>query len=106
MTKDASSEELKKLLIDDSSDFVFHAAYLVYLKVWSENPDDGIRLELNKSIQSLAENKEYSTFYKKINQYRKDVSSNYSDRSGFKAQRKGAWRKNEAKRISISRHKK
>ena len=56
---------------------------------------------------SLAEDKEnISTFYDKIGQYRKNVSNDYSSRSMFKAQKKSAWRKSEAKKGTILRHKK
>lgn len=55
---------------------------------------------------SLAENREnYSTFYDRINQYRKNVSNDYPNISRFKAQKKTTWRKNEAKKNQISRHK-
>ena len=106
MEKDNSSEKVAKLLIDDPSDFGFHAAYLAYSKAWDENLDEKIRHELNKVMLSLAENKgNYSTFYHEIDQYRKNVSNDYSSRGIFKAQKKSAWRKSEAKKASISRHK-
>jgi len=104
---DDSQIKATKLLIDDSSNFGFHAAYLVYSKAWAENEEDGIRIELNNLIQSLADNQEdYSTFYQKINQYRKNISGNYVESPRFKSQKKRAWRKNQAKKIRISRHKK
>lgn len=107
MTEDNSSEKVAKLLIDDPADFGFHAAYLAYSKAWDENPDEGRRFELNKVMLSLAKNKgDYSAFYREISQYRKDVSSDYSDRVSFKAQKKSAWRKSEAKQSRILRHKK
>ena len=107
MNDDNFNEKVTRLLVDDSSDFGFHAAYLAYSKAWVENPDEGARHELNEIMLSLAENKgDYSTFYQRINQYRENEPSNFSDRGRFKAQRKRAWRKNEAKKIRISRHKK
>lgn len=107
MNDDNSIEKVKMLLIDDSSDFGFHAAYLAYSKAWIENIDEGARHELNKIMLSLAENRgDYSTFYQKINQYRKNVSNDYFDMGRFKAQKKSAWRKSEAKKLRISRHKK
>lgn len=107
MIDDDSDEKVTRLLVDDPSDFGFHAAYLAYSKAWVENPYEEARFELNKIMLSLTENKEdFSTFYQRINQYRKTESSNLSDRGRFKVQRKRAWRKSEAKKIRISRHKK
>lgn len=107
MNDDNSSGKITKLLIDNPSDFRFQAAYLAYSKAWVENPDEGRRIELNKIMLSLAENKEdYSTFYDRINQYVKNDSNDYSGRGSFKAQNKRAWRRSEAKENRISRHKK
>ena len=106
MNDETPDEKLSKLAIDDSSNLRFHAAYLVYSKAWAENLDKEARSELNTIMQSLSQNKDYSTFYQKINQYRKDVSDRYSDRRSFTSQRKRAWRKSEAKKMRLSRHKK
>lgn len=92
-------------MMNDLSDFNFYAAYVAYSKAWNENPNKA-RIELNKIMLSLVENKEYHTFYRKISQYRKDLSSDYSRRVKFKAKKKRAWRKSEAKKIRLSRHKK
>ena len=106
MDDDGSPEKVTMLLIDDSSDFGFHAAYLAYTKAWIENSDEGTRGELNKIMLSLAENRgDYSTFYQKISQYRENISSDYSDIRRFKAQNKKAWRKSEAKNMRMLRHK-
>lgn len=106
MNDDNSIAKITMLLIDDSSDFGFHAAYLAYSKAWVENTDEGARSELNKIMLSLAENRgDYSTFYQKINQYRENTSSDHSDIRRFKAQTKNAWRKSEAKNMRLSRQK-
>ena len=106
MSHDIVSEDVTKLLIDDSSDFGFHAAYLTYEKAWAENVDKDVRLKLNKIILSLAENKgDYSAFYQEISKYRNNTSTNYSHRGRFKAQKKRAWRRSLAKKTNISRHK-
>ena len=106
MTQDVLSENITKLLIDDSSDFGFHAAYLAYDKAWTENVDEKVRLELNKIMLSLTENQEdYSDFYQEINKFREDSSNKYSNRGRFKAQKKRAWRKSLAKKANVSRHK-
>jgi len=107
MDNSTVSGKVVKLLVDNPSDFGFHAAYLAYLKTWDENPDEGTRAELNKILLALVENKgDYSVFYDELNQFRKIVPNSYSNRDMFKAQKKSAWRKSEAKRERISRHKK
>ena len=107
MTDSSSLEKVTMLLIDDSSDFGFHVAYLAYSKAWIENIDEGVRCELNKIMLALAENRgDHSTFYHKMSQYRENISSDYSDIRRFKAQNKNAWRKSEAKNMRVLRHKK
>ena len=99
-------EKVERILVEDLSDFKFSAAYLAYTKAWVENAGEQIRLELNKSMVSLIENKgDYSTFYYEVNKYGKDGENEYSSRQRIKGQKKRAWRKNEAKRKRISRHK-
>lgn len=107
MNYDGSQEKVTMLLIDDPSDFGFHAAYLAYTKAWIENSGEATRGELNKIMLSLAENRgDYSTFYQKISQYRENIPGDYSDIRRFKAQNKNAWRKSEAKNMRLLRHKK
>jgi len=107
MVDDNPSEKVTKILIDDLSDFKFNAAYLAYSKAWVENLEEKVRLELNKIMQSLIKNKrDYSTFYYEINKYGEDGLNEYSGRERIRGQKKRAWRKNEAKRRRILRHKK
>jgi len=106
MEDDDSNRTVTKLLVDDASDFMFHAAYLTYTKAWNENLAEEVRLQLNEALQSLLQNKDYSTYYRQISQFRKTGSSIYSRRTQFKAKKKRAWRKSEAKMRRISRHKK
>ena len=106
MNDDNSSEKVTKVLIDDSSDFKFHAAYSAYSKAWVENIDEEARLELNKVMLSLTENKgTYSTFYHELNQIRGNVADEYSGRVRIRSQRKRDWRRSEAKKSRLSRHK-
>ena len=99
-------EKVERILVEDLSDFKFNAAYLAYTKAWVENAGEEIRLELNRIMVSLIENKEdYSTFYYEIKKYGKNGENEYSSRQRIKGQKKRAWRKNEAKRKRISRHK-
>ena len=107
MEDDNPKEKVAKVLIDDLSDFKFNAAYLAYSKAWVENLDEEVRLELNKAMLSIIENKgNYSTFYYKINQYGNNASNDYSGRGRIKGEKKRAWRTREAKKRRISRHKK
>jgi hypothetical protein len=106
MTDDNPSEKVAKLLIDDLTDFKLNAAYSAYSKAWVENPDEGVRLELNKAMLSLTENKtDYSTFYYEMNRLGKNESDGYSGRSRIQSQRKRDWRRSEAKKRRILRHK-
>ncbi len=106
MNDDNFSEKITKLLIDDFSDFRLHAAYVAYSKAWVENIDGEARVELNKVMRSLKENKgDYSTFYYELNKIGENSSNNYSGRVRFKSQRKRDWRRSEAKKSRLSRHK-
>ena len=103
--KQDSTEKQEKILIEGSSDFSFYAAYLAYDKAWVENPDEKTRLELNNLLLSLKEKEvDYTTFYHQIDQFRKNIQQ--MNRPRFKAKKKRAWRKSEAKKTRISRHKK
>ncbi len=105
MDTENNSDQVKILQIDDTSDFSFHAAYLAYSKAWEEGSNE-VRVELNRIMLSFAENKEdYATFYREIRKFRDDSSSYSSRRRGFKAIRKRAWRRSEAKKNRLSRHK-
>ena len=107
MVDDNPSEQVERILMDDLSDFKLSAAYLAYSKAWVENLDEGVRLALNNVMGSLIENKgNYSTFYYELNQYGENGSDDYSNRERITGQKKRAYRKNEAKRRRILRHKK
>ena len=104
MNDDETKEQPEKILIDDSSDFNLYAAYLAYSKAWADNPDETIRLALNNIMHSLKGNEvSYPAFYRKIDQYRNTEQK--VKRTWFKAKKKRAWRKSEAKKTRISRHK-
>lgn len=99
------SDKATMLLIDDASDFSFHAAYVAYSKAWNESSNE-VRIELNRIMLALAENKEdYSNFYQEIGKFRDNSAEYSSRRRGFKRVRKRAWRKSEAKKNRLSRHK-
>ncbi|MEE8323527.1 MAG: hypothetical protein V3R57_07890 [Candidatus Bathyarchaeia archaeon] len=104
MNDDETNEQAEQILIDDSADFNFYAAHIAYTKAWTDNLDETIRLELNNLMNSLKENEvSYPAFYRKIDQYRN--TEEQVKKPWFKAKKKRAWRKSEAKKTRIGRHK-
>ena len=98
----------EKLLIDDPSNFQFHAAYLAYDEIFEKTIDLKVKEELNKNIEDLKENKiNYSTFYRNITRYRLSATQ-YQNQGRFslKTQRKRDWRRATQKKERIKRHKK
>jgi hypothetical protein len=77
MTAESNNNEStppEKLLIDNPSDFQFHAAYLTYSDTYDKT-DPEIKKRLNQNITALQQNQiDYPTFYKNINQYRAEAS--------------------------------
>jgi hypothetical protein len=106
--KNKKSTSLEKLLIDNPSDFQFHAAYLTYSDTYDKTTSLEIKEQLNRNIMSLQQNKiDYSTFYKNINQYRMDANPQYPHhRTRIEVQRKREWRRKTKKRQRNQRHKK
>jgi len=97
-------EAPEMLLLDDSSDFRFHAAYLAYTEAWTNNAEPTVRHELNSILQTLHTENNFPHFYQAINQYRTPAEPLSQTR--FKAKKKRAWRRSEAKKSRLSRHKK
>jgi len=99
---------LEKLLIDNLSDFQFHAAYLTYSNTYDKTTSPEIKEQLNRNIASLQQNQiDYSTFYKNMNQYRVDASPQHRyRRTRIEVQRKREWRRKTKKRQRNKRHKK
>jgi hypothetical protein len=98
----------EKLLIDNPSDFQFHAAYLTYSKTYDKVTDLEARKQLNQNIMALQQNQiDCSTFYKNISQYRTEDDSQYNrGRAFIKTQRKRDWRRKTQRHERIERHKK
>ena len=70
------TSQIEKLLIDDSSNFQFHAAYLVYSETFDAVTDAQAKQELNQNLEDLKSNKiDYETFYVNISRYRKTRSA-------------------------------
>ncbi len=107
MEKNTQKEKLIKLMIDDPSDFIFHAAYMVYSKTWEENSSEDVRSELNEIMLSFSKGEiDDRVFYSEIHAFRRDISSEMSIRSTIRTQKKRAWRKKEQRKTRLSRYKK
>jgi hypothetical protein len=104
--KESTSPE--KLLIDNQSDFQFHAAYLTYSNTYDKITNPETKKQLNQNIRALQQNQiDYPTFYKNINQYRTEDESRYNHgRIIIKTQRKRDWRRKTQRHERIERHKK
>jgi hypothetical protein len=101
-----SQTQINKLLVDDPENFQFHAAYLVYEEAFDKARDSQAKMELNRNILELSENKiDTETFYMNVSRFRKlDVPR--QERFSMQTQRKKDWRKKEQRQDRIKRHKK
>ena len=106
-TEETPTEEVTKLLIDNPSDFKFHAAYLAYSETWDKINSADIRTELNNIMKALSkEEMGYSSFYKTLDEYRRHGSKHYEfSRQRIETQRKRDWRKKRNRQERNSRHK-
>jgi len=105
---DKESASLEKLLIDNPSDFQFHAAYLTYSSTFDKVASPEAKKQLNQNIKALQENQiDYQTFYRNISPYRTEEGSqrNYG-RTLVRTQRKRDWRRKTQRHERIERHKK
>jgi len=101
------SPKIEKLLIDnDTMNFPFHAAYLVYEEAFDKATEAQTKSELNQNIQDLKDNKmDLETFYRNLAPFRKlDVPR--QERFSMQTQRKKDWRKKTQRQERIKRHKK
>jgi len=98
----------EKLLVDNPSDFQFHAAYLAYADAYDKTTSTDIKEQLNESITELQQNKiDYPTFYRNISQYRTEGSPHHRfRRTSIRAQRKREWRRKSKKQEREKRHRK
>ena len=97
----------EKLLVDNSSNFQFHAAYLAYSDVFDKVADPEARKQLNQNITELQQNQiDYQTFYERIARFRGDDPNLRSFGKAFiKTQKKRDWRRKTQKHERIERHK-
>jgi hypothetical protein len=102
--KESASPE--KLLIDNTSDFQFHAAYLTYSTTFDKATSAETKKQLNQNITALQKNEiDYPTFYRNISQYRTEDIQQYHGRTLIKTQKKREWRRKTQKHERIERHK-
>ena len=98
----------EKLLVDNPSNFQFHAAYLVYSEAFDKTSGDDARKELNQNLEDLQSNKiDFETFYMNISRYRKlDQMPRQGGKFTVATQRKKDWRMKTQRQERIKRHKK
>jgi len=98
--------QIEKLLIDDPSNFQYHAAYMVYSETFDKTQNANAKSELNQNIQDLKDNKiNFETFYVKMAPLRKlDIPR--QERFQMQTQRKKDWRRQSQRQERIKRHKK
>jgi predicted aldo/keto reductase-like oxidoreductase len=100
--------QIEKLLIDNPSNFQFHAAYLVYSEAFDKANEEMARKELNQHLEDLQANKiDYQTFYVNISHYRKlEQMPRQGGKFTVATQRKKDWRMKTQRQERIKRHKK
>jgi hypothetical protein len=105
--EETRTEEAKKLMIDNPSDFKFHAAYLAYSATWDKIAASDTRTELNDILLSLSkEEMSYSNFYRALDDYRRRGSKHYEfSREKIETQRKRDWRQKQTRSQRNQRHK-
>jgi hypothetical protein len=104
---ETNNKIVEKLLIDNLSDFRFHAAYLTYSETWDKTSSLEAKTQLNAMITSLSRNEiDTETFYRQIGQYRGTSSQEdyFGRKMRIETTRKKDWRKREAKSARESRH--
>jgi hypothetical protein len=100
--------QIEKLLVDNPSNFQFHAAYLVYSETFDHVTDAAAKNELNHNLEELKENKiDLETFYLNISRYRHvEQMPRQGGKFTVATQRKKDWRMKTQRQERIKRHKK
>jgi hypothetical protein len=110
MTEEPNENETpvpEKLLIDEPTNFPFHAAYVVYSELFDSATEAEAKADLNRNIEALKQNRiDCETFYRNISHHRKTGQSLYQNRFSLQTQRKRDWRKKAQRQERIKRHKK
>ena len=110
MTEEPNKQEQpapEKLLIDEPSNFQFHAAFLVYSDLFDQATSVEIKKELNGYIEALKQNQiDLETFYRNVAHHRKMTAPPRQERFALQTQRKKDWRIKEQRQERFKRHKK
>jgi hypothetical protein len=110
MTEEPNKNETpppEKLLVDDTTNFPFHAAYVVYSDLFDTVTNNEARAELNGNIEALKQNKiDCETFYRNIAHHRNLSPNPHQERFSLQTQRKRDWRMKSQREDRIRRHKK
>jgi hypothetical protein len=110
MTEEPNKNEAllpEKLLVDEPTNFPFHAAYLVYSELFDNITGAEAKADLNRNIEALKENRiDCETFYRNIAHHRRMSSNPRQERFSLQTQRKRDWRKKTQRQERIKRHKK
>lgn len=111
MTEEPNKDEAaspEKLLIDNLSDFRFHAAYMTYSNIYDKTVNPETKRQLNQNITALQQNQiDYATFYRNISQYRVEgggFQHSYG-KTFIRTQKKREWHTKMQKRERNKRHK-
>ncbi len=104
--QNSNPPQIEKLLIDDPSNFPFHAAYMVYSETFDKTRNDNAKAELNQNIQNLKEGKiDTESFYIRMAPLR-NLEVPRQERFSVQTQRKKDWRRQSQRQERIKRHKK
>ena len=110
MTEESNKNEPplpEKLLIDEPTNFQFHAAYVVYSELFDKATEAEAKADLNRNIEALKQNKiTPEAFYRNLARHRKISPDQYHERFSLQTQRKKDWRKKAQRQDRIKRHKK
>ncbi len=107
-SKGAEPVSPEKLLIDNPSNFQFHAAYVAYSDSYDRISNSEARKRLNENILALQQGQiDFQTFYRNISQFRLEDSFQHDyGRAIIRTQRKREWRRKTQKHDRIERHRK
>ncbi|HUW48763.1 MAG TPA: hypothetical protein VMW36_08485 [Patescibacteria group bacterium] len=110
MTEESENKEPispEKLMIDNPSNFQFHAAYVAYSDVFDKVVDAEAKKQLNQNMLDLQQNQiDCQTFYERIGRFRgEDPNLRGYGRAFIKTQKKREWRRKTQKHDRIERHK-
>ncbi len=110
MTEEPNKTETpppEKLLVDDPTNFPFHAAYNVYSELFDAATSNETKTDLNINIEALKQNAiDYETFYRNISPHRRLSPGPQQSRFAIETQRKRDWRMKSQREERIRRHKK